>query len=399
MLKPRLLIISILVLFYPTFTWAQLSHFVYLQTEARLPFYAKLDKKVFSSSATGHLILPKLPNGEFTIAIGFPNSDILEQTFVCTIQNADAGFLIKDFGEKGWGLFNLQTLGVSMTATKKANSEPGVTEKSDEFSNMLAQVVNDPSIKQVETNIVLPNNDSNNQIPNEPIQTVSNISLSIKQITHSTDTNGWQAAYIANEGSQLDTINVLIQLDSITDIGQPQLNVTVDTSKVDAAFITEIKNTEIVNSATQLTDSTVVEPKQMRSMEDDRANNKFLEIEVTPTDSINSEKKPIESLQLINSNCKENATEEDFLKLRKKMAGENSGDAMIAVAKKMFKSRCFTTEQIKNLSVLFLTDEGKYQFFDVAYQSVSDTPNFITLESQLSDTYFINRFKVMVRQL
>ena len=48
-----------------------------------------------------------------------------------------------------------------------------------------------------------------------------------------------------------------------------------------------------------------------------------------------------------NSDCKDFATENDFLKLRKKMAAENNTDAMIIAAKKYFKSRCFTTEQIK----------------------------------------------------
>ena len=75
------------------------------------------------------------------------------------------------------------------------------------------------------------------------------------------------------------------------------------------------------------------------------------------------------------------------------MASEDNDAGMIDVAKKFFKSRCFTTDQVKNLSVLFLKNEGKYNFFDVAYPFVSDEYNFSTLETQLSEGYFITVLK------
>ena len=70
---------------------------------------------------------------------------------------------------------------------------------------------------------------------------------------------------------------------------------------------------------------------------------------------------------------------------------------MIAVARKTFKSTCFSTEQIKNLSVLFLKDDGRYKFFDAAYPFVYDTQNFSSLQQLLTDPYFIDRFKAMIR--
>jgi hypothetical protein len=113
-----------------------------------------------------------------------------------------------------------------------------------------------------------------------------------------------------------------------------------------------------------------------------------------------SEKKqetPPQSSPMINSDCKNFATEEDFMKLRKKMVSEDNDDDMIAVAKKSFKTKCFTVDQVKNLSVLFLKDAGKYNFFDMAYPFVSDSHNFTNLQSQLSDSYYISRFQVMIR--
>ena len=80
------------------------------------------------------------------------------------------------------------------------------------------------------------------------------------------------------------------------------------------------------------------------------------------------------------------------------MASENSDDNMIKVAKKAFHLKCFSTEQIKNLSFLFLTNAGKYIFFDTAYPFASDSDQYNTLQSQLTDSYYINRFKAMIHK-
>jgi hypothetical protein len=99
-----------------------------------------------------------------------------------------------------------------------------------------------------------------------------------------------------------------------------------------------------------------------------------------------------------NSDCKAFATNEDFLRLRKKMAAENNQEDMIRTARKYFKSKCYSTEQIKDLSYLFLSEEGKYMFFDAAYAHTSDSDQYEMLESQLTDPYYLNRFKAMIRK-
>ena len=97
------------------------------------------------------------------------------------------------------------------------------------------------------------------------------------------------------------------------------------------------------------------------------------------------------------NNCKETATDKDFLSLRKKMAAETDDDDMVDEARKYFKSKCFTTQQMKNLSALFLDDLGKYKFFDLAYIYVSDIENFSSLQSELKNEYYISRFKAMLK--
>jgi hypothetical protein len=80
------------------------------------------------------------------------------------------------------------------------------------------------------------------------------------------------------------------------------------------------------------------------------------------------------------------------------MAAATTDENMVEIAKKVLKQKCFSTGQIKNLAVLFLNDKDRYSFFDLAYPFVWDSYNYSTLENQLTDPYFNNRFKAMIRQ-
>lgn len=135
------------ILIFSNTLFAQQNHFIYVQTENKQPFYIKLDKKILSSSASGYLIIPRLQDGAYAFTIGFPKNEWPEQNVTCTVNKKDAGYLLKDFGEKGWGLFNLQTMEVVMSGNKpELNTTVAGETKTDVFSNTLSNVVNDPSI-------------------------------------------------------------------------------------------------------------------------------------------------------------------------------------------------------------------------------------------------------------
>ena len=84
------------------------------------------------------------------------------------------------------------------------------------------------------------------------------------------------------------------------------------------------------------------------------------------------------------------------MKLRKKMAGRDTDEAMIEEAKKVYRNKCFTVEQLRYLSTLFLTSAAKYQFFDASYHYASDRQNFASLRNEIKDEYYLNRFKALV---
>ncbi len=384
----------------PALLTAHLNHFIYLQTEGKQPFYAKLDKKILSSSPSGYLIIPKLKDGTYNITIGFPKYENSEQYYVCSINNKDAGYLVKNFGEKGWGLFNLQTLEVVMAGNKIKDPEAVKSEKTDEFSSMLSEVVNDPSIKQAEKP-ANPEKEKTAVVKQTEKQSVPQQSKSLIQKKQSMSSKaGVDAVYIDITADKPDTIKIFIPFDTdvsavknilhTSPVQEPPVSNGVEGSK--EVKVQESRSNQ-VKEETNSVEQESVETKKETFKED----KKFLPIEMQTAAKQETKVLASSPPAMVNSDCKAHAGEEDFLKLRKKMAAEDADDGMITVAQKFFKAKCYTTDQIKNLSVLFLQDAGKYRFFDLAYPFVSDSHNFGTLESLLIDTYYISRFKAMVR--
>ncbi|MDI3318263.1 DUF4476 domain-containing protein [Pinibacter soli] len=127
--------------------FSQKDYFIYIQTDNNQPFYVLMDGKTFSSSDHGYLILSGLQEQAYQFAIGFPKNAFPEQNFTLNIYEKDAGYRLKNFGDKGWGLSNYQTSEVTMNRNgEKGSSMISGTRKTDSFSVLLSNVVNDTSI-------------------------------------------------------------------------------------------------------------------------------------------------------------------------------------------------------------------------------------------------------------
>ncbi|MEP7319386.1 MAG: hypothetical protein ABI921_11615, partial [Panacibacter sp.] len=139
-----------MVLFMAGFArlYAQQNHFIYIQADDKQLFTVALNGKVFNASSIGYVILPKLADGKYQLTISFPNKKYADQQFECVINKADAGYALKNFGQKGWGLFNLQTLDVTMAGAPVPELKQE-TVKENGFGDMLSDVVNDSTIKAI----------------------------------------------------------------------------------------------------------------------------------------------------------------------------------------------------------------------------------------------------------
>ena len=128
---------------------AQRVYFVYLQTENNIPFFIRMNDKLSSSTSNGYLILSRLIDSTYPFKLGFPGKNV-DLDFSVAVNKKDHGFLIRDFGDKGWGLIDLQTLAVQMSTSPlpAGTNEKNGTAKADPFTDMLARATDDPSIKQ-----------------------------------------------------------------------------------------------------------------------------------------------------------------------------------------------------------------------------------------------------------
>ncbi|HVF82227.1 MAG TPA: DUF4476 domain-containing protein [Flavisolibacter sp.] len=403
---------------------AQKVYFLYLQTDDQVPFYVRLSDKVYSSATSGYLILPNLIDSTYNLSFGYAKSTQPETRFAVSINQNDKGYLIKNFAE-GLALFDMQEL--SLVKSVSGNKDNTVYEtKSDKFSAVLSKAADDPGLLKVpvakkeepksvpeQKNVVTVKAEEIKPIEEKPRDTVAakpietvegkvekkeeavakvdnsvtkpetktvedvkqpavkeepltndapknNYRLSvIRRHSESSTTEGFGIVYFDRIDDRVDTIRILI----------PPSKGKID-EDAQTANLSEIKKKE---------ETVIAESQQLK---------------VDPEVKAIKEKPAPVSITL--SSCQNNASEKDFMKLRKNMAAKSNDEEMIAEAKKSFKNKCFTSEQIRYLSTLFLTSAAKYQFFDAAYNYVSDKQSFSSLQSEMKDEYYLKRFKALI---
>lgn len=458
--------------------FAQQNHFIYLQTENNQLFYVRLSGKIFSSSSAGYLIIPGLSDGTLELTVGFPKNEFPEEKFDIRINNKNEGFLLKNMNEKGWVLFNLQSLAIIEKTSVESQAiavKPNPLVKEDTFTSLLANAVNDSSLFQQnniisnqqqpkQANQVVNKNDSlsKNLIPltgsvnavstNSPHESndtitknVASIPVSIpdrisgdttrihdsvygkgeNNINKILDVNqpsGIDMVYTVRKPSGVDTVRIFIPANGISNSAQPaekpnssditfkstDSTLTITPTVVPPDYMVSdhlknIKDSSIIN----FKDSSIVKSDFLQEKREDNSQLNDKIANEAEAHSVNDKIRPDNQIILlpqavtsseVNSDCNSFATDQDFLKVRKKMAAATGMENMVDAARKFFKLKCYSTEQIKNLSYLFLSEEGKYLFFDMAYQFTSDSNLYETLQSQFKDTYYLNRFKAMIRK-
>ena len=417
--------------------FSQRLYFVYVQAEQEQPFYIRMNERVYSSTGSGYLILSRLRDTTYNISIGFAQNKWPEQSFTIGTKGQDHGFLLKNFGAKGWGLFDLQSMAVQMPdedKIKKDNVRTDDNKDVSEFTDILAKATNDPSLREKpvlppkqekKTEVLVQEN--KNEEPN-PVLVVNKeepkkeeTKKEVKQLP-GVKTNDIK---IDNNDTRVAVNKPAEKKEVPPTIGDPKVGVSKDSSKVEELKVPvekPYKKSVVTKRSETLTTEGVgvvftdeysngkkdtvtivipnTKPLVNTKKEEPKEEKKFLDISSDSTSKTEEKPvvtKPAEEKKVYKNNCIAQADKDDFLNLRKRMAGIESDDDMIAEARKVFRKKCFTVAQIKNLSSLFLYEPGKYKFFDAAYAYASDVENYATLQGELKEEYYIKRFKAMLR--
>lgn len=408
---------------------AQKVYFIYLQTEDQSPFYVRMGDKIYSSAASGYLILPSLTDSTYYLSLGFAKTGEIEAKFSVAINQNDRGFLIKKFDD-GPALFDFEEMSlVKSDAAAKDNTV--YTTKTDNFSNLLSKAADDPSLVKVP----VPKKEEPVPVKKEEIIAKKEEPKPVEKPAAETTSAASSDTAIAVKNSQeestaqtevkpvdepkADTIAALQNTATETAVTQPvkKEETTVQETPYRPSVISrgaESSTTEgfglvFYDKHGEHTDTIrilIPSPKvKLMAEPEAKASSDFMLTKEKVDSVVEAKKKAVENAaneknaaETVGNMplCADMASEKDFLKLRKRMAGEETDEDMIAEAKKEFKDKCFTVEQIKFLGSLFLTSAGRYQFFDAAYQHVSDRKNYALLQAELTDEYYIKRFKALI---
>jgi hypothetical protein len=437
---------------------AQKVYFIYIQSDGNIPFFVRLGDQVTSSNPAGYLILPKLVDSVYQFTIGKNGQAASESRFSVTINKQDHGYLLREADGK-FNLFDLQAMTSIQPIASATSSNESLAKRTDAFSVLLAQAANDPTLLDVRTATAAVQTATGKQPeptqavaittkePEKPTSTppqetadttttttndiaattekketpaetkkedkkkqdeVKNVDTAqqttavvtepqgtapeeatpykrsvVTRKSESSTSEGFGLVFLDKTDEAVDTIRILIPNPSLSFTKEENhdgdLKKFLNITNVDSTKTVATAHDKDLNAAPEKTsDSTKVDSAKETSAVD-AANEKLRAAEVNKRKT-----------------CAAEASEKDFFKLRKNMAAKESEEAMLDEAKKAFKKSCFSTAQIKNLSSLFLTASGKYHFFDAAYGHVSNQEQYGTLQSELDDAYYANRFKALI---
>lgn len=366
---------------------AQQTRFVFFQAPQGKPFYVRLGADNYSSSAFGHLVIPRLKDSIYHFFIGFPRNEIPEREFLIDLKERARGYDIRIENQTEVNLFEWQT---GKLISPSGKEDPGMMamkgkKRSDPYALLMAGVVNDPLVLYMQEPVKEEVAKSTVSTPEADTQALAAIDMK-KEVTDSLSRE-------QEEKSQTATV----------------ATPATETGKEDPP-VSPVAGSETGAQVVRLFEETVAEGKRMLYIDNSESTRDSIDIlivkempESNPLNSSQAEGKEDKeedsgsSIVLSNSNCTRSATEQDIDRLRVLMLKQKSDDDKVFSARKLLKSRCMTAAQVRALSELFPSDEGRYMFFDAAYPFVSDSGNFKELINLLTDPYYINRFKAMVR--
>ncbi|HLX90415.1 MAG TPA: DUF4476 domain-containing protein, partial [Puia sp.] len=448
----RIRVLFVLLMWGPSIV-AQKNHFIAIQSENKQAIFAKLSGVVVHSSPTGHLIVPRLIDSTYIITLGFSKGSPPEEKFSITVSQ-DAGFILRVTKDKSIILSNSHTGQLIQPEKVQAevftihdSSSPG--KKDEAFSKLMSEAVNDSAVME---NMTVAN-EPKKEIANEPKKDIANaarnevamtqpssqpkistdsghlttsinrsqdstlvakkqlakttqkkpkqnslpsqlVKPTITKLSEQKDDISFEQVYeLVDKTGKKDTVGIKIQFDTST---EPAKGSVAFTERKDRRTDTKVEPTHVTKTDSPLQKSRQ-EPSALNAPMDSSSDKRQTAPPWKPNkpDSvqIDTSKSRLYRQATTIINCKGNATDNDLDRLRIKIMAIEDEDDKVSTAKKSFKAKCYTTNQIKALSEVFGSDAGKYKLFDAAYFYVYDPLNYGSLQSLLKDSYYIARFR------
>lgn len=433
--KLRLSFFLFVAVFYANFLFSQQNHFIYIQSDDKQAFSVNVNGKEYNSSEVGYLIIPKLPSSDYILKITFPGNKYAQQVFNCSLNSADAGYALKNYGEKGWGLFNFQTLELVMAGSQASAEVKKEETPNNGFGQMLSDVVDDTTLKvdpvkkpeEMKKTDVANEKKTTEKIAQEKVD-AGNTDLSaavavpvvavpvavnktenkkenkktgIKKLSEQMTADSYEIVFVEQKAGGFDTVRISIPLSAnLVKENQAVKEIKADTVNIVPAKQESAPPVAEAQKESGKTEGGVKNPFFEPAVETAGAaatvpltkqtETKKMESDVVKSESLANEQ--IAEKPLIKAGCKKMLSENDFDKVKHKMFSEANDNKMIEVAKKNFQGKCVTSDQVKGLGILFPSDEGRFNFFSAVYPFVADQEAYGKLKTNLIDPEYKKRF-------
>jgi hypothetical protein len=383
------------------------DNYVYIQHEDKTPFFVVLQGKKYRSNATGYLLISKIANTNNELLLGFGNDQNPSYAFNYHPQGKDGGLTLKKNAAGDYGLYNIKP------------NKPKTNNTTDAFGQMLASVVDDSTLTVNDamasttptSSTKIPTQASINSADTTPTpttidDTTISITRSIVKAKEVEDSTSTTVTFLESYGDVTDTI--VISIEKSTDINEA-LNKRVASSAITRNEPSQpsVKDTVITNltvNEKSSTSSTVIATKvptdsTSPTIPKGVAGNPYFQPapDTVATSEKSNSSTPTVTRPASGATCKISASNDDFVKLRKRIVSNGVENKMVAIAQKAFIEKCYTVDQMKQLGIMFLTDDGRYKFFEMAFAYTIDVVGFATLETQLIQSTNKEKFMQLIR--
>jgi hypothetical protein len=439
----RLMLITLICLI-PGMLRSQHVHFVYIQSDQQQTFYIKKAGEVISSSSSGFIILPKLPSGTHQFTIGFPKNQWPEYDFQVEVKSSDRGFTLKNFDEKGWGLFDLQSAEIIMgrkIEPPKAQQLPEAPKSNDPFSVILASAVGDEGIR--ETGLIAmtvsrpapaaPGNVASKTTSTAPpVARKEAVPEAPNPVSVPPPAPADQKSFAVNTPSQPEApkneAEALISAKSIDPGIKVETNPPIAKAELPTAAKTQVPPAikAEVPPVAKAELPAVVKPEPEGAVKAEAKLSgirKISEVKGLKTTSlifVDMNGPIVDTVDVLievgesdgkqtstggtvmappanRANCGGIASEKDALSLRKKVLGMGDDEEMMAAIIKEVKAKCYTTARLQTVSYVFVNDKMRYRLYEESYPYIYDPANYAALERLLNSDEYISKFRTLIK--
>lgn len=394
--------------------------FVYIQNENGSPFYIReKDNTVLSSSNAGYIIIPQLSKGNYVFTIGLPGDQVAESAFEIHLNgDGDKGLLLRE-GAGQLALYSLkdfkeiQPIAVASSPGNRivnipSQPSPVVSEQPPaEQSSIEQPPAASTAVNQGEAPAAAPRDtggtDAFSKMLDKIMGTTKKPAVATVPPPNPQAANSDSAPNTPTKRDNPGIIYPPVESHHPDSMGKTmgESQVVNNTPSKPPPSVSSSVSNDRLQFINFLPDSSKRNSIPATQAATNHASTASLPVGSAPSEAASSPVKEDTTSQIVmnNSDCQQLASEDFFQKIRRKMASRSGDEGIFRMAEKYFSGgACFSAQQIQSLTYLFMTDEYKFKFLELAYPHTYDTNHFPSLIKTLGNDYYRGRFKALVRQ-